>query len=91
MRNGFGWITAIAVTAILAAAFLLRPLPLPATPPPIRLQGEVVTTGPPQTGLVVVPPRTIWLGDPVDPDDTGSGYFDTLDSPDDSADDSPDD
>ena len=48
----------------LAAAFSLAPRPLPAVPPPVRLEGALdTTTIPKQNELVVVPAPSIDLGE----------------------------
>jgi hypothetical protein len=84
MRRGLAWITTGITVSALAVALLFRPEPLPAVPPPIRLEGSVVT-GPPPQSLVVVTPPTIWLGETTTSSTaTSLPGDDSADSPDDS-------
>lgn len=67
MRRSLAWITATLTLVAVAGVVALRPVPLPAAPPPIRLEGEVVVSGPLDGSLQVVPPGTLWLGEDRSP------------------------
>jgi hypothetical protein len=53
---------AMAGFVALAAALSFAPKPIPAVPPPVRLEGALDTTNPTQNELVVVPAPSIDLG-----------------------------
>lgn len=86
MRLRLRWValTIVGVVA-LTAAISFAPESLPAALPPVRLEGPVVEGNHSQTELVVVPSRSVDLGEPtvttvtVPPDDDLIGN-DSLDS-----------
>jgi len=86
MTKGLRWIlTALVGLVCLAGAASYAPDVVPAAPPPVRLEGDVVVTDPSQNELVVVPSPS------VDLDDTASvATTTTATSPDQSIDDSSD-
>jgi hypothetical protein len=59
-------LVAVALAAVVAvsAAFSFAPQPVPAAPPPIRVEGDWVETERGQNGLVVVPFPSVELGQP---------------------------
>ncbi len=91
MRLRLRWValTIMGVVA-LTAAISFAPESLPAALPPVRLEGPVVGGNPSQTELLVVPSRSVDLGEPtvttvtVPPDDSliGNDGLDSLASAD---------
>jgi len=102
MTKRLRWIvTALVGLVALAGAASFAPDGVPAAPPPVRLEGDLVVTDPSQSELVVVPSPSVDLDDraPISTTTTtasqdDSGAFDdgpdSASSPDQSGDDSAD-
>lgn len=64
MTRGLRWIvTALVGVVALAGAASFAPDAVPAAPPPLRLEGDVVVTDTSQSELVVVPSPSVDLDD----------------------------
>lgn len=61
MNRRISWITVAAATMVVTVMFVARPMPIPAVPPPVRLEGELLLHGGTPNGLVVAPNPTIQL------------------------------
>jgi hypothetical protein len=67
MRKRLRWLAgAMAAFVALAAFISFAPKPIPAVPPPVRLEGALdMTADPSQNELVIVPAPSVDLGGPI--------------------------